>query len=78
MNAIEWDFKDRSVGHTESYLGWVKSMVRRGYVPTITVFMNQYLFYGTIDPNAGYPDYDHIGMNTRDFFLFFRFFYFLN
>ena len=33
---------------------------RRGYAPTITVFMNQYMFYGISDPNAGYPDYDHI------------------
>lgn len=60
LDAIEFPHPDLSDGHTDKYLAWVKSMVRRGYAPTITVFMNQYLFYGELNPNAGYPDYDHI------------------
>jgi len=60
LNAVEFPHPDLSQGHTDKYLAWVKSMIRRGYAPTITVLMNQFLFYGDTDPNAGYPDYDHI------------------
>ena len=27
---------------------------------TITVYMNNFLFYGDVNPAAGEPDYDHI------------------
>ena len=60
LEAIEYDSKDVSPSHTKKYLGWIKAMLRRGFAPTITVFMNQYMFYGSLDINAGYPDYDHI------------------
>eukprot|EP01052_Picozoa_sp_SAG31_P007002 SAG31_NODE_329_length_17643_cov_10.377793_7_plen_415_part_00 len=42
------------------YLAWVKKMVRRGHAVTITVYMNNFLFYGDTNPRAGEPDYDHI------------------
>jgi len=52
---------DHSVFDSKAYLSWVKQMIRsKKAAVTITVYMNNYLFYGATDPNAGYPDYDHI------------------
>jgi hypothetical protein len=45
---------------SEEYLAWVKRMSRKGHAVTVTVYMNNYLFYGDTDPQAGEPDYDHI------------------
>ena len=45
---------------SREYLAWVKKMSRRGHAVTITVYMNNYLFYGDTDPQAGEADYDHI------------------
>jgi len=57
LSAIEYD---HDVYDSKAYLAWVKTMVRKGYAVTITVFMNNYLFYGMTNPDAGFPDYDHI------------------
>ena len=40
-------------------------MVRNGYPVTITVYMNQYLFYGSTSSTAGDSEYDHIVSVTR-------------
>lgn len=58
LDAIEFD--SSSPGNADGYLAWVKSMVRSGYAPTITVYMNYYQFYGTTNPDAGDDEYDHI------------------
>ena len=50
---------------SHEYLAWVKAMTRRGYAVTITVFLNNYLFYGNTNPNAGDDEYDHIVSVSR-------------
>ena len=40
--------------------GLLRSMARRGFSVTFTVYMNQWLFSGNPDYDAGNPDYDHI------------------
>ena len=57
LTPHEYDFRDRD---TENYLAWIKNVTRRGFAPTITVFMNHWFFYHDSDPAAGYFDYDHI------------------
>ena len=57
LGYIEYD---HDVFDSKVYLSWVKQMVRKGYSVTITVYMNNWLFYGMTDPDAGFPDYDHI------------------
>jgi len=42
------------------FLKWVKQNVLNGYPVAIGIYMNQNLFYGTSNANAGDPDYDHI------------------
>ena len=58
LNCIEFDGRN-NIG-VENYLAWIKKMTRAGYAVTITVYMNYYLFYGNVDPNAGEYNYDHI------------------
>lgn len=57
LNSIEYN---HDVYDSKEYLLWVKKMVKNDYPVTITVYMNNYLFYGMTDPDAGFPDYDHI------------------
>lgn len=57
LKAVEWD---NSVADSRKYLAWCKQMVRKGHPVTITVYMNFWAFYGELDPDAGFPDYDHI------------------
>ena len=45
---------------TEDYISWMKSLIRKGNMVTICVYMNHYLFYHNNDTNAGYTEYDHI------------------
>ncbi len=40
--------------------GLLRSMARRGFSVTFTVYMNQWLFYENPDYDAGKADYDHI------------------
>lgn len=47
------------------YLSWVKKMTRAGAAVTITVFMNEYMFYGRTDKTSGEADYDHIVSVSR-------------
>lgn len=60
LNAIEFDHRDYSESHTETYLAWIKAMTRKGFPVTMTVFMNYYLYYGITKADAGDPIYDHI------------------
>jgi hypothetical protein len=58
LKAVEWNtFSGRS---TSQFLEWVKKHVVKGYPVAIGVYINQYLFNGKTNPNAGDPDYDHI------------------
>jgi hypothetical protein len=47
-------------GETQDFLEWVKENVLLGRPVAIGVYMNQFRFYGTRNPNAGSPQYDHI------------------
>jgi hypothetical protein len=49
----------RTGNNSEQFLAWVKSYVVVGDPAIIGIYMNQYLFYGDKNPNAG-SDYDHI------------------
>jgi hypothetical protein len=57
-----------------SFLSWVKSRVLRGYPVAIGIFMNERLFYGKEDPDAGNSGYDHIvpviGVEEGDVLVF--------
>lgn len=58
LNPIEYDWGQvGSTNSTEDYLAWIKQMTRSGYAPTITVYMNHFLFYHSNDPNDGYHEY---------------------
>ena len=58
LAAIEFD--STQAGNADGYLAWLKKMTRSGYVPTLTVYMNYYMFYGSTNPSAGDAEYDHI------------------
>jgi hypothetical protein len=58
LQHIEFDGKT-NIG-TDNYLAWIKTMARKGYAVTISVYMNYYLFYGMTSPTAGDAEYDHI------------------
>lgn len=46
------------------FLAWVKGEVISGHPVAIGIYTNEYLFYGSTDPNAGDPEYDHIVVVT--------------
>ncbi len=48
------------IGETQDFLEWVKENVLEGRPVAIGIYMNQFRFYGTRNPNAGSPQYDHI------------------
>lgn len=58
LSVEEWDTDSEQ--NTEQFLIWLKQKVAAGNPVAIGVYANQYLFYGTTDPSAGDPDYDHI------------------
>lgn len=49
---------------TDDFLAWVKGEVIRGYPVAVGVYENENLFYGSTDPDAGDPKYDHIVIVT--------------
>lgn len=53
-----WNTDDEQ--NTDQFLIWLKQKIVNGNPVAIGVYANQYLFYGTTDPKAGDPDYDHI------------------
>jgi hypothetical protein len=58
LNAVEWD---GSEGNTsQDFLAWVKQYVVQGAPVAIGVYTNEYRFYGSTNPRAGDPLYDHI------------------
>jgi hypothetical protein len=44
----------------DDFLEWVKENVLLGRPVAIGIYMNQFRFYGSRNPNAGSPQYDHI------------------
>lgn len=58
LMATEWDASAQT--DTASFLAWVKKNVVKGYPVAIGIYMNQYLFYGNPNKNAGDRSYDHI------------------
>jgi hypothetical protein len=58
LDSIEFD--SSTAGNANGYLAWLKSMTRKGYAPTLTIYMNYYKFYGSTNPSAGDAEYDHI------------------
>ena len=58
LNAVEWN----TAGETSSkkFVAWLKQNVTAGYPVAIGVFVNEYLFYGNTDPQAGSSSYDHV------------------
>lgn len=60
----EWD-SEAPGADADKYLSWVKTMTRRGFPVTICVYMNYQKFYGSTNPTAGDPLYDHIVSVTR-------------
>lgn len=58
LTAIPWNTTQQT--GTREFLAWTKSQLLAGYPVIIGVFTNEYRFYGTLNPNAGDPDYDHI------------------
>lgn len=58
LNALTWNTQAEE--DTDQFVAWIKQNVVKGYPVYIGVYMNQYLFYGDTNPNAGDLDYDHI------------------
>jgi hypothetical protein len=58
LTYAEWTPGPRSTA--SSFLQWVKSEVIQGYPVAIGIYENNYRFYGSTNPKAGDPDYDHI------------------
>jgi hypothetical protein len=58
LSYAEWSPGPGSTA--SSFLQWVKSEVIQGHPVAIGIYMNNYLFYDTTNPNAGDPTYDHI------------------
>jgi hypothetical protein len=58
LNCIEWDTDAEQ--STDDFLAWVKQNVVKGYPVAIGIYINEYLFYGKTDPDAGDAEYDHI------------------
>ncbi len=64
-SLLDEEFHSEEAGEANRYLAWAKKHLRQGHVVIITVMMNNYLFYGSTDLNAGFPDYDHIVTLTK-------------
>jgi len=63
LASLEWHPAKgdlRGLRQTRSFLNWVKNCMTAGYPTIIGVFTNEYLFYGSRNPAAGDPQYDHI------------------
>jgi hypothetical protein len=58
LTYAEWTPSPQSTA--SSFLQWVKSEVIQGYPVAIGIYENYNRFYGSTQPNAGDPDYDHI------------------
>jgi hypothetical protein len=58
LDATEYEYSRDST--TEDYLVWIKNVTRSGFAVTMTIYMNQYRFYGLTNPEAGDVNYDHI------------------
>lgn len=58
LAAVPWNGTKRTP--TKEFLAWTKSQVLASHPVIIGVFTNEYRFYGTVNPAAGDPDYDHI------------------
>jgi len=58
LNCVEWNTDAEQ--NTNDFLAWVKQNVVKGFPVAIGIYTNEYLFYGSTNPNAGDPDYDHI------------------
>lgn len=58
--SLRYSRYNHAIRDTHAFLTWVKSSLARGEPVTIGVYMNEYLFYGNTNPNAGDADYDHI------------------
>lgn len=57
LNHAEWD---SDIVDSARFLVWAKQQTKLGYIVTICVYTNEYLFYGDTDPTAGDDEYDHI------------------
>lgn len=57
LNFTTWDNENRN---TSEFLLWIKNNVYSGYIVTIGVYTNEYLFYCNHNNGAGDPEYDHI------------------
>ena len=60
MHLTATAFNTATQTDTPSFLKWVKSKVAAGYPVAIGVYTNESRFYGSTNPNAGDPEYDHI------------------
>lgn len=60
MHLAAVPFNTAKQTSTASFLTWVKSNVAAGYPVLIGVFTNEARFYGSTNPSAGDPEYDHI------------------
>jgi hypothetical protein len=58
LNAVEWNRQKQK--NTNQFLAWVTRYVSAGYPVAIGVFVNEFLFYGNTDPQAGSTTYDHV------------------
>lgn len=52
-----WQGKNKSA---QEFLLWIKENVMKGYPVLMGIYVNEYLYYGNLNPNAGDPEYDHI------------------
>jgi hypothetical protein len=58
LKAVEWNTQAET--STPTFVAWLKKNVTAGYPVAIGVFVNEYLFYGNTDPQAGSSVYDHV------------------
>ncbi len=58
LNAVEWNTQGET--NSKKFVAWLKQNVVAGDPVAIGVFVNEYLFYGNTDPQAGSSSYDHV------------------
>lgn len=60
MHLTATPFNTATQTDTRAFLNWVKGNVTAGYPVAIGLYTNEFRFYGSLNPAAGDPQYDHI------------------
>lgn len=60
MHLTATPFNTATQTDTRAFLSWVKTNATAGYPVAIGLYTNEFRFYGSLNPAAGDPQYDHI------------------